>query len=63
MLKIKVEDFYFWINLHTIKMFHGCFGTDRLFVRQGGNSFGLPRVIVLVYVNGRLAKSAVHLGQ
>lgn len=46
---------------HTIKMFHSCFGTDGLFVGQGGNSFGFSSLIVLVDVDGRLAKSAVHL--
>lgn len=54
---------FFGMSHHTIKMFHSCFGTDGLFIRQGGNSFGLSRLIVLVYVNGRLAKSAVHLCQ
>lgn len=52
-----------FVASHTIKMFHSCFGTDWLFVGQGGNSFGFSSLIVLVYVNGRLAKSAVHLGQ
>ena len=42
-------------------MLHRRFGTDWLFVGQGGVTFGLPRVLVCVDVNGRLAKSAVDL--
>lgn len=42
-------------------MFHSCLGTDWLLVGEGGVSFGLPRVLVCVNVNGRLAKSAVDL--
>lgn len=45
----------------TIKMLHSCFGTDWLLIGQGGISLGLPRVLVCVNVNGRLAKSAVNL--
>lgn len=45
----------------TIKMLHSCFGTDWLFVGQGGITLRLPRVLVRVDVNGRLAKSAVNL--
>ena len=47
--------------IHTIKMLHSCFGKDRLLIGQGGISFGLACVLVSVYVDGRLAKSAVHL--
>ena len=48
---------------HTIKMLHSCFGTGWLLIGQGGVSFGLPRVLVGVNVNGRLAKSAVNLNK
>lgn len=55
--------FKYFLASHTIKMFHSCFGTDWLFVGQGGNPFGLSCLIVFVNVYGRLAKSAVHLDQ
>lgn len=45
----------------TIKMLHSCFGTNWLLIGQSGVPLWLSRVLVCVYVNRRLAKSAVNL--